>query len=210
MAHHDAGVALALTFDYGQRAAKREIAAGRNVARALRVPWMSVALPWMARLLPRSLTTGRAPRVTRGRLDTQRHAAARARAVWVPNRNGVLLNIAAAYAEARGLRAVVAGFNREEASTFPDNSREYMKAATAAFRFSTNTHVRVVSPTALYDKTRIVSLGVTHDAPLRHVWSCYADGKKMCASCESCERLTRALRAADAPRRMWPRLLPRA
>ena len=84
-----------------------------------------------------------------------------------------------------------------------------MEAATAAFRYSTSTRVRVVSPTAAHDKTRIVALGVASGAPLRHVWSCYAGGRSMCGTCESCERLSRALRAADVPRGVWPRLLPR-
>ena len=34
-AHRDGGVALALTFDYGQRSAERELAAARAVAGAL-------------------------------------------------------------------------------------------------------------------------------------------------------------------------------
>jgi 7-cyano-7-deazaguanine synthase len=198
-----------ITVDYGQKAATREIAAGRAVARTMGVPWHRIDLPWLAKLLPVSLAKGdgRAPQVAAGHLDDPASAAARARAVWVPNRNGVLLNVAASFAEASRALFVVAGFNKEEAATFPDNSQEYMKRLDAAFALSTLNGVRVVSPTAKLDKTGIVTLGMKCGAPLHLVWSCYGAGRKMCMRCESCQRLVRALRAANAPARNWPKAL---
>ncbi len=103
------------------------------------------------------------------------------------------MNVAAAFAEKLGADAIVAGFNREEAATFPDNSREYMKRATAALALSTMSKVRVVSPTAGWTKTRIVREGMKAGAPLKLVWSCYGAGPRMCGKCESCVRLLRAL-----------------
>ena len=41
-----------------------------------------------------------------------------------PNRNGGFLNVAASFAEKLGAGSVVVGFNREEAETFPDNTRD--------------------------------------------------------------------------------------
>ncbi|MHC4507323.1 MAG: 7-cyano-7-deazaguanine synthase, partial [Planctomycetota bacterium] len=120
------GVVLALTFDYGQRSRKREAAAARSVARALGVKWKRVALPWLAELIPESMRrAGKGlPRPREAELDDPSRRKRAARSVWVPNRNGVFLNIAAAYAEHSGARAVVAGFNREEARAFPDSSPE--------------------------------------------------------------------------------------
>ena len=136
-----------------------------------------------------------------------------AKAVWVPNRNGVFLNVAAAYAEALGAGVVVAGFNREEARTFPDNSPEFVRRATAALALSTRSRVRIVSPTAKLSKSAIVRLGMELDAPLAHLWSCYGGAQRMCGSCESCARLLRALGRSGAAKgleRFWPRALPRA
>ena len=45
-------VRLALAFDYGQRAARREIDAARKIARHYRVRFQRIALPWI-----RDLTT---------------------------------------------------------------------------------------------------------------------------------------------------------
>ena len=47
-AHDDAGVAIALTFDYGQRAARRETAAAALMCRQLDISHRLVELPWPA------------------------------------------------------------------------------------------------------------------------------------------------------------------
>jgi len=205
-AARELGVALALTFDYGQRAAAMECAAAREAAKALRIPWKLVRLPWFAELLPPTMTRGAEPPPhVRGRdLDDPSRAEASAAAVWVPNRNGVFVNIAAAWAESVRSEAVVAGFNREEAASFPDNTREFAERATRALELSTRSGVRIVSPTIGLDKAEIVRLGVELGAPLRSVWSCYGEGPLMCGACESCARLVRALREARAPERFWP------
>ena len=62
--------------------------------------------------------------------------------MWVPNRNGVFIAIAAAFAESLGADLVVTGFNAEEAATFPDNSAAFAAAATESLRFSTANGVR--------------------------------------------------------------------
>ena len=211
-------VVLTLTFDYGQRSAENEIAAARASARALRIAWRKVALPWMADLLPQAMRRGGRKRLPEpasadlsADLDDAKRSAEAARAVWVPNRNGVFVNVAAAFAEALGADAVVAGFNREEAAAFPDNSEEFMARAEAALSLSTLSRVRVVSPTSGLTKTGIVRLGLEVGAPVRHVWSCYGGGRAMCGACESCARLVRALREAGVPPGAgeWPKALPR-
>ncbi len=204
-------VVLALTFDYGQRPAKQEAKAARAVARGLGTEWRLVRLPWLAALLPPAMREGtRAlPRPAPADLDDPSRARETASAVWVPNRNGVFLNIAAAYAEALGASRVVAGFNREEARAFPDNSPEFMRRSSGALALSTRSCVRIVSPTARRTKTGIVRLGLRIGAPMVHVWSCYDAGARMCGSCESCARLVRALERAKAPPRLRPRALPR-
>jgi 7-cyano-7-deazaguanine synthase len=119
------------------------------------------------------------------------------------------VNVAAAYAESLGAGEVVAGFNREEARTFPDNSAAFMRRATAALALSTRSGVRLVSPTARLTKTGIVRLGMRLGAPLGSVWSCYEGGTRMCGSCESCARLVRALDRAEPPPGLRPARLPR-
>lgn len=200
MATNAGEVVLALTADYGQRAAAREIAAARAMCQALAVPHEVVELPWLGRVRGTPLTqAGRElPRPDEGELDEAEKARESARRVWVPNRNGVLVNVAAAYAEARGCDTVVCGFNMEEAATFPDNSAEFVEAANAALGLSTLSRVRVWGPTQAMTKPEIVKKGRAIGAPLELIWSCYEGGAEHCFECESCVRLRRALEAGGA------------
>jgi 7-cyano-7-deazaguanine synthase len=186
--------ALALTFDYGQRAAKREIAAAREIAARYGVAHRSIKAPWLESIT-RSALVARGASLPSPDLGSARATRASAKAVWVPNRNGAFINIAAAFAEAAGADAVVVGFNKEEAATFPDNTVEFMKAATRALAFSTANRVRVVSPTARWDKRRIAREGRRIGAPLELIWPCYEGGRDWCRRCESCRRAMRALDA---------------
>ncbi|HKS16263.1 MAG TPA: 7-cyano-7-deazaguanine synthase QueC [Planctomycetota bacterium] len=179
---------LALTVDYGQRAAKREIAAARHIASCYRVPHRVLKLPWLAG----GALTDRSKRLPspdlRRSAETRRSAAA----VWVPNRNGVMIAAAAALAEGLGASRVVVGFNREEAATFADNSARFLEAANRALRLSTRNGVRVESPTLAWDKLRIVREARRRRISLDGVWPCYEGGRAWCRKCESCLRALRA------------------
>ncbi len=195
------GVALALTFDYGQRAAAREIERARAIAARFDVAHRAIELAWLAEITRTALVARDRPLprpAGAADLDDPERARASAAAVWVPNRNGVFVNIAAAFAEALGADRVVVGFNREEGATFPDNTEDYARAATAALGWSTLSKVRVDAPTAALDKVEIVRLGRRIGAPLDLVWPCYEGGAEPCGTCESCRRFERAARPADA------------
>lgn len=180
-------VVLALTFDYGQRAAKRERAASAKIAKHYKVPHKVIAIPWLAELTGTALVNRRA------KLPLNEMSVRSAKAVWVPNRNGVFIEIAAAHAESLGARRLVTGFNKEEAVTFPDNSPAYVSAINYALSYSTANGVRVVSFTGSLEKKGIVNLGRRLDAPLKFIWPCYEGGKRWCGECESCLRSLRAL-----------------
>ena len=179
---------LALTIDYGQRAARREIASARRSAARYRVPHRVLDLPWLAG----GALTDRSKRLPRPDLERSGETKKSAEAVWVPNRNGVMIAAAAALAEVLGASRVVVGFNREEAATFADNSARFLEAANRALRFSTRNGVRVESPTLKWDKRRIVKEGLRIGAPLHLVWPCYEGGRAWCRRCESCLRSLRA------------------
>ena len=180
-------VVLALTFDYGQRAAKREREASSKIARHYKIPHRVLAIPWLAGLTGTALVNRRAE------LPTNEMSERSAKAVWVPNRNGVFIEIAAAHAESLGAARLVTGFNKEEAVTFPDNSPAYVGAVNLALSYSTANGVKVVSYTGTLEKKGIVNLGRRLDAPLKFIWPCYEGGKRWCGECESCLRSLRAL-----------------
>ncbi len=193
-------MARAVTFDYGQRARAREIAASRRMCERLGVTHQVIKLPWLAEIAHTALvdSTYALPRPQPDDLKDEAAAARSAAAVWVPNRNGVFVMIAAAIAEGLNAESVVAGFNAEEGATFPDNSPAFVDAVNAVLPLSTLSGVKLVSPTSRLTKTEIVEFGREIAAPLELIWSCYEGGEEHCWRCESCLRLRRALSDSGA------------
>lgn len=191
--HHE--VVLALTFDYGQRARLREIAAARYFCDRWAIRHEVVALPWLATCTTTALVNPAAPLpqfVSDDLANTERQSASAA-AVWVPNRNGLFINIAAVYAEHHNTPWIVTGFNAEEAVTFPDNSAAFVDRVNAALEYSTQVQARVVSFTQSMTKTEIVREARALEIPLDRCWSCYEGGDTLCGTCESCVRFATAL-----------------
>ncbi|MFZ3229123.1 MAG: 7-cyano-7-deazaguanine synthase QueC [Pseudobdellovibrio sp.] len=191
-------VVLAITFNYGQKAAKQEIARSKLIADANRVRHEVIDLPWLKNLGNSGLTsdTGVIPQGKLISLDDKKTSDVTAKAVWIPNRNGIFLNIAAAYAESLKADTIVPGFNAEEAITFPDNSFDFIRATRKALSFSTANSVSVKCYTIAMTKTEIARSGKSLMVPFESIWPCYLAEEKWCGLCESCQRAKRAFVAA--------------
>ncbi len=184
---------LGLFFDYGQLSAREEFRSAGRIAGRYGMPLERIELNWMERFSRSTLIRGKGepPDGERGSQDPSR-------TVWVENRNGVFVDIAASIAASTDCRAVIAGFNAEEAVDFPDNSEAYLEAVNRALALGTSTGVRVVSPTIRMSKREIVREGLRLGIPWDDLWSCYRSGGAMCGRCESCLRLERAVAGTDA------------
>jgi 7-cyano-7-deazaguanine synthase len=192
-----------LSFDYGQRAAPAEIRQAKQISNHLGVHHTLIDLPWFKNLGKSSLNNSlfEVPTHEQVSIDDLTVSQKTAERVWVPNRNGVFLNIAAALAEAQGADGVVVGFNVEEAATFPDNSQEYLDSCSRAFAYSTRNGVKAVCFTTAFDKTQIVARGIELGVQFELIWPCYFNGETWCGACESCQRSLRALRANGITRK---------
>lgn len=189
-------VVRALTFDYGQAAFENEERAAAAAALRCGVAHSVISLPWYKEIA-RNVIMGdgrAAARPTPADADPGELL----KEAWIPNRNGVFLSIAGAYAESLGAEAVVIGLNREEALVFPDNSSKFLQAADRLFAFSTLTSVKALSYTVGLDKREIVEVGLAIGAPIDLAYSCYrrSSDQRMCGVCQSCARTKGAFRAA--------------
>ena len=193
-------VLLALTFNYGQRAAPREIERAAAISKLAGVAHKVLDLPWFSAFTKTSLINllSEIPVGAAISIDDMKQSAETAKAVWVPNRNGIFLNIGAAFAEGLGAKFVVPGFNIEEGATFPDNTQGFLDSLTGGFKFSTSNHVEAICYTTKLDKTQIVKRGQALGAPFELMWPCYFAGVKPCGTCESCQRFRRAMKDGEA------------
>lgn len=187
---------LALTFDYGQRAAERERDTAGRISKRLGVPHRTIELPWLKELTKTGLVNADAklPALKERDLDDPAKGRKSAEAVWVPNRNGLFLNVAASFAEPLGAEVLITGFNAEEGVTFPDNSAAFVRSADDFFWFSTLKKIRVVSYTLAWSKKEIAAKAKSLGLTIGDVWFCYEGGPSPCKSCESCLRAFRAFR----------------
>ncbi|MCA8944068.1 MAG: 7-cyano-7-deazaguanine synthase [Planctomycetes bacterium] len=191
-------VATCVFADYGQRAAGPERSASRRLAERFGADWREIGLPWLgdASRAAGSALADEAIELPSGTVERPGDDAS-ARAVWVPARNVVLVAAAAAIAESIGAPWVVAGFNREEAATFPDNSAAFVSAFDGVLRLGTRSGVRLVSPTIGLDKRSIVVAARQAGFGPQDFWSCYTAGPDRCGVCESCVRAQRAFGSSD-------------
>lgn len=194
---HEAGAArLAITVNYGQRASQNELDCARALCESLYIEHKTIDLEWFGEVGKSALLgAGEIPMGSDVDIESLAQSQSTAGRVWVPNRNGVLISLAAAWAEARNLGVVVTGFNCEEAATFPDNSQEYLEATTRSLSFSTANHVQVHSYSIDMSKSEIVKDARRLNLPFGKLWPCYLDGPKWCGECESCLRFKRALQS---------------
>jgi len=204
-------IEMAITFDYGQRAGQREIEYSQKVCEHYGIEHRVIKLDWLAGITNTSLVNRGedVPSLSFEDIDEAAPASiteASAKAVWVPNRNGVMLNIAGSFAESRGCDYLIVGFNGEEAVTFPDNSMSYVEAMDNAFSYSTQNGVRVLAPLIKLGKTEIVRKALEVKSPLEYSWSCYHGGESPCGECESCVRRARAFKNAGAKDPLLERL----
>ena len=186
---------LCVTFDYGQRAGKREIELAKAICRQFKVGHIIIELPWYKSFRGALTGGGEIPKLKRFELDNMEVTEKTAEQVWVPARNVVFLSIGAALAENHRFDMIVTGFDAEEAATFPDNTPEFVESFNRMLETGTLMRPEIFTPLISMSKTDIVRRGIEIGASLEWSWSCYEGGEMPCGECESCLRRARAFDA---------------
>ena len=185
----------AITFNYGQKAFKRELQASKEICNKMNWTHEVIDLPWLAEISNSSLNTDEdIPELKEEDLDDLNKSQESAINVWVPARNTVFTSIALSYAESIGADAIIVGWNGEEGATFPDNSKEYMDEFNELISVGSPEKIRIEAPCIDLNKEEIVELGVELGAPIDLSYSCYKGEATPCGVCESCMRRKRAFK----------------
>ena len=184
---------LALTFDYGQKSVLKEVSASKRIAEYYGIEHKVIKLDWLGEITKTSLVSGEIPKIDMRQLDNISVTQESCKDVWVPNRNGLFINIAASFADSMDGACIVIGANKEEAATFSDNSKQFIENINLSLEKSTAGEVKTVAPLIDLNKEEIVHRAIELDVPLKLINSCYTDSQKHCGKCESCNRLKRAL-----------------
>jgi len=176
LAREKAEIIMALTVDYGQKARINEIRASASFCSQYGIEHKVIQLPFMLEMNSGIIEAS-------GLEDSS---------PWVPNRNGLIINLAACYAENLKADWVICGFNREEGVDFPDNTQAFVDAISHSLYYSTLNNVELRSFVQDMDKTEIVASAQKLGVDFGLIWSCYRFGEKPCGECPSCLRNQKA------------------
>lgn len=187
LAKEDYNCELALTFDYGQKAFEREQVVSAKICEYYGLKHEIIKLDFLKEITKTSLVS-----------EDEVPQDYDMKAVWVPNRNGLFLNIAASYADSFGYDYIIIGANKEEGETFPDNTLEFANRVERTFEYSTLVKPKVLTPLIDMDKNDIIKKALELNVPLGLSHSCYLGGEKNCGKCESCLHLKKALEKNNA------------
>lgn len=182
---------FALFFNYGQKAYKEELTAVKNIAKRYNIEFEEIRLPYLENIAKNSL------------VDDDKTNFNDLKSVWVPNRNGLFLNIAASYCDSFEYDYIVFGANKEESKSFDDNKIGFIETINSSFTYSTQKHPEVVAPCADMTKTDLVNYIIDANLDFGLIKSCYQSientKKKHCAICMSCKLLYDAILNSKKP-----------
>lgn len=107
---------------------------------------------------------------------------------YVPFRNGNILAMAAALAQATGARYIYTGFVEEDSSGYPDCREVFVEAFQHAISegLRPEAAVEIVSPVIHMTKAEVIKAAIMLKAPLHLTWSCYEREDAACGVCDSC------------------------
>ncbi|MEK0446212.1 MAG: 7-cyano-7-deazaguanine synthase QueC [Verrucomicrobiota bacterium] len=173
-------VAAALSFDYGAKHHARELPLARWHAERLGVRHLVLPLSFMAEHFESALLQGGAE-IPKGHYEesSMKHTV-------VPFRNGILLAVAAGFAESCGASGLVIAAHAGDHAIYPDCRESFMEAMGEAIRLGTYAGVALRRPFIAMHKGEIVSRGRELGVDFLRTWSCYVGGEQHCGECGTC------------------------
>jgi 7-cyano-7-deazaguanine synthase len=124
----------------------------------------------------------------------------------VPNRNSIMLNIAAGLAIDIRAEMVVTGVHAGDHPVYPDCRPEFITQLNQLLLVANDAYVYVHAPFMDQEKVDIVLEGVDVDVPFEKTWSCYKGGVRLsnnellhCGRCSTCVERAEAFHLAGVP-----------
>jgi len=105
---------------------------------------------------------------------------------YVPNRNMMLLSIAAAFAESRGICEIYYGAHQGDRYSYWDCSSEFVRRLNRALALNRKDPVSVIAPFTNKSKAEILRIGMRLGVDFSRTWSCYRGGACPCGECPTC------------------------
>ncbi len=105
---------------------------------------------------------------------------------YVPNRNMVLLSLAAAYAEANHITDVFYGAQAQDEYGYWDCTTDFLERINRLLALNRKQPVTIHAPFVEKRKGDVLRIGLDLGVNYLHTWTCYRGGEHPCGSCPSC------------------------
>lgn len=173
-------VVAALSFDYGSKHNHKEIPFAAYHAEKLSVPHRVIELDFMNELFASDLLQ------SGGDIPEGHYEEENMKSTVVPFRNGILLSIAAGYAESCAANGLVIAAHSGDHAIYPDCREEFMQSMGEAIRQGTYVDVELLRPFIGLRKEDIAARGAELGVDFSQTWSCYKGLDQHCGKCGTC------------------------
>lgn len=170
---------ITISIDYGQRH-RKELDCAAEVALFLGLKSSRIDLSGLGSAYPANALTGSLP------VPDGHYAAESMRATVVPNRNMILLAVAAGAAISEDCGAIAYGAHAGDHAIYPDCRPAFADAMGEALSVCHYSPIQFLRPFIGITKADIVTLGDSLGVPFALTWSCYRGGEIHCGSCGTC------------------------
>ncbi len=169
-----------LTFDYGQRH-RKEIKSAKAISKLLKIPHKIINIKNFNELLQGSSLTSKNIKTPHGH-----YQKSTMKKTVVPNRNAIMINIAAGYAISKKIYGLGLGVHAGDHYIYADCRPEFIKAQAKTLSLANECDFKLFTPFINKNKAEIVKLGQKLGVPFELTWTCYEGGQKPCGKCGSC------------------------
>lgn len=173
-------VQAALSFHYGSKHNDQELQFAKLHADRLGVPQYTIRLPFINETFHSALLES-GSEIPDGHYEEENM-----KQTVVPFRNGIMLSVAAGFAESRQIKSLVIAAHSGDHAIYPDCREDFMQSMAQAIRAGTYEKIDIHRPFIDWNKTQIALRGHELQIPYELTWSCYKGGSQHCGTCGTC------------------------
>lgn len=179
-AKSDLDVVAGLSFDYGSKHNHKEIPFAAHHCKKLGVQHHTIDLGFIDQHFQSDLLK------SGGEIPEGHYGESNMKATVVPFRNGIMLSVAAGFAESHGATGLVIAAHSGDHAIYPDCRENFMAAMSDAIRLGTYENLQLIRPFIADRKEDIASKGQKLGVDFASTWSCYKGGDTHCGLCGTC------------------------
>lgn len=169
-----------ISFDYGAKHNDSEIPFAAYHCQKLGIQHIVISLDFINQLFKSDLLKAG------GEIPEGHYEEVTMKQTVVPFRNGIMMSIAAGFAESAEATGLVIAAHSGDHAIYPDCREDFMKSMGEAIRLGTYVQVEVIRPFITMSKAEIARRGQELGVDFSQTWSCYKGADLHCGRCGTC------------------------